>query len=177
MLGVATRFVRTTLFIFLSFASIAMAAPELFPFVFHETTGLTQHIVRNGQEVAIRFSARTDKTALATLNSLDWRIIYASANGKHIFLRGELSPEVKRTPKEPGLAAPEDYQEFTLLDWHITTPFPTYDWLDPKNPPSGTKTIMRSSLKKAGFDTLALDGMSVSYTRFEQPKPKASKPK
>ena len=158
-------------------ASVAMAEPGLFPFVFHETTGITQHIIRDGHEVAIRFSERTDKTALATLNSLDWRIIYASANGKHIFLRGELSPEVKRTPKGLGLATPEDYQEFTLLDWHITTPFPTYEWIDPKNPPGGTKTIMRSSLKQAGFDTLALDGASVSYTRFEQSKPKASKSK
>ena len=160
-------------------ASVAMAEPGLFPFVFHETTGITQHIVRDGHEVAIRFSERSDKTALATLDSLDWRIIYASADGKHIFLRGELSPKVKRDPKNPKLktAEPEDYQEFTLLDWHIRTPFPTYELIDSKNPLGGWKTIMRSSLKQAGFDKLALDGASVSYTRFEQSKRQASKPK
>ena len=153
-----------------------MAEPGRFPFVFHETTGLTQHIVRDGREVAIRFSERSDKTALATLNALDWRIIYASANGKHLFLRGELSPEVKRTPKALGVATPENYQEFTMLDWQITTPFPTYEWIDPKNPLQGWKTIMRASLKQAGFDTLTLDGRSVSYTRFEQSKPKPAQP-
>ena len=63
-----------------------------------------------------------------------------------------------------------------MFDWQITTPFPTYEWIDPKNPLQGWKTIMRSSLKEAGFDTLALDGRSVSYTRFEQSKPKPAQP-
>lgn len=149
-------------------ASVARADSNIFPYVFHESTGITEHIVKDDRQIAIHFSNRSDKVALAALQSLDWRVLYGSADGKHIFLRGELDSNVKRTQKAANQPDPQNYQEFTLLDWHIATPFPACKLVDAKDPLSGWRSVVHPSLKLAGFDTFSVDGTPVSYKRFEQ---------
>jgi len=91
--------------------------------VHKETTGITSYVIINGKPIPIQFRADSDPLALKALGALDRRIVLPNARGKKIFLVGKYFAEVKRTRNCPQCAAAEDYHEFKLLDWYITTPF------------------------------------------------------
>lgn len=156
--------------IFLFSAPCVHAEMETFSYVFHETTGITHHVIKDGREVPIRFSNDSNLSTLAALRSLDWRVLYACGNGKYIFLEGELSNEVKRAPSDPLKAPSQEYRVFKLLDWHIVTPFPTLELVNPKDPMGKIKVVQQSSLKKAGFDAFEMEGKKISFARFERRK-------
>lgn len=158
------------LLIFLVQVSSVHAETKTFSYIFHETTGIAHHVIKDGKEVPIQFSDDSSQTALAALKSLDWRVLYSCGNGKYIFLEGELSNELKRTQSGPLNATSQEYREFKLLDWHILTPFPTIELVDSKNPMGKTKVVQRASLKKAGFDAFEMEGKKISHALFERHK-------
>lgn len=92
-------------------------------FVHRETTGITSYVVVQGGERAIRFSADSDGGAVRSFRALTGRVMLPNADGRSIFLTGELSAETMRTPSCEGCPTPEEYREFRLQDWYIVTPF------------------------------------------------------
>jgi hypothetical protein len=98
---------------------------QTFAFSHHETTGITSFLRVKGKEKAILFGPRSNRLALDALDALKVDIFLPNTSewmdGENIYLRGYLDPVVKYTPSEPVFREP--YQEFTLVDWYIVTPF------------------------------------------------------
>jgi hypothetical protein len=91
-------------------------------FVHSETTGMTSFVVVNGKEWAIEFHRDSDPVAVKAFGALGGRVLLPNAYRKKIFLVGSLLPAVKVTRSCTGCAQPEEYREFKLVDWFITTP-------------------------------------------------------
>jgi hypothetical protein len=96
---------------------------ETYAFVHHETTGITSFIIVNRKEKPIQFHADSDPLAVKSLNALGWRIFLPNARGKKLFLTRQYFPSPKHTPSCPQCPKSEEYREFKLVDWYITTPF------------------------------------------------------
>jgi hypothetical protein len=92
-------------------------------FVHWETTGITSGIVMNRKKISIQFGADSDALALRALRALKWEVLAPNANGRSIILIGHLDCKPKFTPKCDQCATSEEYREFRLIDWYITTPF------------------------------------------------------
>jgi hypothetical protein len=97
-------------------------------FVHWETTGITSGIVMNRKKVRIQFAADSDALAVRALLALKWEVLAPNATGKSIILIGQLDCKPKFTPKCDQCAASEEYREFRLIDWYITTPFKVARW-------------------------------------------------
>jgi hypothetical protein len=96
---------------------------ERYGFAHHETTGITSAIIINGKEAPILFRSDSDPMALKALHALNWRVLLPNADGKNIFLIGQYFVEPKHTSKCEGCLQVEEYHEFKLVSWYITTPF------------------------------------------------------
>lgn len=145
------RYIVVFMCIFLSScASTKHSHIDTYGYITHATTGITRAILLNGTEIKIKFTADSVKVALNTLTSLDWPILYASGDGKHIFIQGHLSNKVKWTPDAPNMATSEPYQEFRIINWYIQTPFKRItfveEWL-----PESYKTELSYNLKPSDF--------------------------
>jgi len=92
-------------------------------FVHWETTGITSGIVMNRKKISIQFGADSDALALRALRALKWEVLAPNASGRSIFLIGHLDCKAKFTPTCDQCATSEEYREFRLIDWYITTPF------------------------------------------------------
>jgi hypothetical protein len=103
----------------------ARVEPEVaaYGFVHHETTGLTARVIINGQERPIQFRPDSEPVALAALRALKWQVLLPNANGQKLFLIGQYFAEPKRTPSCERCPEAEEYHEFKLVDWYLTTPF------------------------------------------------------
>ena len=99
--------------------------PEVatYGFVHHETTGITAYVIINGQERPIQFRSDSDPVALNALHALKWEVLLPNANGQKLFLIGQYFAEPKRTPSCERCPTAEEYHEFKLVDWYLTTPF------------------------------------------------------
>lgn len=106
-------------------ANIVQVKPkfETYGFVHRETTGITSYAVINGKHLPIQFRADSDPLAVKSLNALNWRILLPNTNGKRLFLIGQYFAEPKRTARCDACPAVEEYHEFRLVHWYITTPF------------------------------------------------------
>jgi hypothetical protein len=91
-------------------------------FVHSETTGITSFVIVNGKERAIEFHRDSDPVAVKAFRALSGRVLLPNAHRKKIFLVGSYLPAVKVTRSCAGCAQPEEYREFRLVDWFITTP-------------------------------------------------------
>ena len=92
-------------------------------FVHHETTGITSHVMINGQERPIQFRSDSDPVALNALRALKWEVFLPNANGQKLFLIGQYFAEPKRTPSCERCPTAQEYHEFKLVDWYLPTPF------------------------------------------------------
>lgn len=116
---------RHLLIVVLIFASVSCSCKSVEPpvweygYVFHESTGLTDHVRSNGKEIAIQFRRNSDQKALRSLRALRWQKLNANADGHHMVLVGQLYTNVQRTPGKPDMAASEPYQEFSLRRWQF----------------------------------------------------------
>lgn len=105
--------------------SNAQAAPEVatYGFVHHETTGINSYVILNGTEKPIQLRSDSDSMALNALKALKWQVFLPNANGQKLFLIGQYFAESKRTPDCERCPKSEEYHEFKLVDWYLTTPF------------------------------------------------------
>ena len=92
-------------------------------FVHWETTGITSGLVVNRKRIPIQFRADSDALTLRAFLALKWEVLAPNANGRSIILTGQLDREPKFTPKCDQCATSEEYREFRLISWYITTPF------------------------------------------------------
>lgn len=102
-----------------------MVAPEAatYGFVHHETTGITSYVMLNGKKSPIQFHSDSDTVALNAFRALKPNVLLPNANGEKLFLTGQYFPESKRTPDCKTCPKSEEYHEFKLVDWYLTTPF------------------------------------------------------
>lgn len=96
---------------------------KTYGFVHHETTGISSYVIINGKEIPIRFRADSDSLAVKSLKALNWRIFLPNSDGTKLFLIGQYFAQPKRTSSCEQCPEAEEYREFKLLDWYITTPF------------------------------------------------------
>ena len=83
-----------------------------------------------------------------------------------IIVTGQLDREPKFTPKCDQCAMSEEYREFRLIDWYITTPFKVARW--PENQlPLTVHISQRRDLLRTDFDEFdGKDAMDVK--RFQR---------
>jgi hypothetical protein len=89
----------------------------------YETTGLTERIRSGNRWVTIVYAPDSHQESLDSLNKLKASVFIPNSQNNNIRLYGFLHSEVKWTPSAPGRAQSEPYQEFTLLNWSMKTPF------------------------------------------------------
>ena len=65
----------------------------------------------------------SNHAALNDLDRLSSELYLSNANGKNIIIHGYLHSGVQWTPDRSDMATTEPYQEFTLTDWEMKTPF------------------------------------------------------
>jgi len=95
---------------------------KTYRFVHNETSGITSFVIVNGKEQAIEFHRDSDPVALKAFRALSARVLLPNAHRRKVFLVGSYLPAVKVTRSCTGCAAPEEYREFKLVNWFITTP-------------------------------------------------------
>lgn len=78
-----------------------------------ETTGVTEFIFINGKETAIEYRRDSVQAEVTSLNS------FLVKSNDRIVVVGELSPLHLMTTDGEGMAQPEPYQEFRLLQWRV----------------------------------------------------------
>lgn len=141
---------------------------ETFGYVFHETTGITRGIIKNGQEIKIKFSNDSDSVALRTLTSLKWFVLYPSGDGNHIFVEGHLDNKIQWTQNHPNMAKSKPFQEFKLNNWYIVTPFKRINFVEEWSPETFVK-VSSNSLEPSDFETEdAIDGIDLAQFRRNQ---------
>jgi hypothetical protein len=139
---------------------------RVYGFVHWETTGITDGIVVHRKKVPIQFRTDSDVLALRAFRALKWEVLAPNALGRSIFLIGQLYSERKFMPSCKGCATSEEYREFRLIDWYITTPFKVARW--PENQlPLTVKISQRKELQRSDFD--AFDGKdTIDVRRFQR---------
>lgn len=105
--------------------STAQVAPEAatYGFLHQETTGITSYVILNGKESPIQFRSDSDPVALNAFKALKWQVFLPNADGQKLFVVGQYFAETKRTPVCKSCPESEEYHEFKLVDWYLTTPF------------------------------------------------------
>jgi hypothetical protein len=101
---------------------------KTYGFVHWETTGITSGIVVNRKQIPIQFGVDSDALALRAFFALKWEVLAPNAAGRSIMVIGQLGTAPKFTPKCDHCAQSEQYREFRLIDWYITTPFKVAHW-------------------------------------------------
>ena len=140
-------------------------------YVHWETTGVTDGIVVHRKKIPIQFRADCDALALRAFRALKWEVLATNSRGRNIFLVGQLYPERKFTPRCEACASSEEYQEFRLIDWYITTPFKVARW--PENQlPIAAQMNIRKELQPSDFDEF--DGKDTMDVRRFQRKVKTT---
>lgn len=134
--------------------SYSNAQPLEYGYIFHETTGITYHILKDGKEIKIQFSSDSNQRALKLLTSLKWNVLYPNSKGDKIFLKGVLRKEINKTPHGPDRAQSEDFQYFKLISWYIKTPFMETKVKDEGMLPQEFIFIKRANLKKTDFENM-----------------------
>jgi hypothetical protein len=76
---------------------------QTYGYVFHEATGITNHVVQNGKEIPVKFSSKSNSQNLAALKSLNWNILYPNSGGNKIYVVGILGQREKVTPSGHNL--------------------------------------------------------------------------
>lgn len=106
-------------------------------YVFHETTGQNQYIIKDGHQYPIHFDNTSDQIALKSLNALKPGILIQNNDGKRIFLSGEYN---------------DQSQSFRLSHWYIKTPFEEMVTEDKMRLPHTVHKVTRESLDRKDFD-------------------------
>jgi len=136
-------------------------------YVFHESTGITDHIVQNGKEIPVIFSFKSNSQNLAALKSLKWNILYPNSGGNKIYVVGVLGNQEKLTPFKSNLIIPEKYRDFTLEDWYITVPFIEIRVQDELILPHKFKNVTRFKLNSNDF--FDFEGKEkIDFTKFQK---------
>lgn len=120
---------------------------KTYGFVHWGTTGITSGILVNRKKIPIRFA---DALALRAFLALKWQVIAPNANGRSIIVIGQLGRAPKFTPKCDQCAQTEEYREFRLIDWYITTPFKVAHWREDRLP-FRVHTSQQRALRRTDF--------------------------
>jgi hypothetical protein len=158
-----------SLILFINFLfSVSAANAQLleYGYVFHETTGITSHILKDGKEIPIQFSSDSNQEQLKMLDSLKWNILYPNSSGDKIFLIGELTKDTKNTPEKANMPSSQTYQNFKLIGWYIKIPFMEMVIKDINDLPHEFRYIKRNLLKKSDFSNL--DNIELILTEFQK---------
>jgi hypothetical protein len=140
---------------------------QTYGYVFHETTGITNHIDQNGKEIPVKFSSKSNLQNLAALRSLKWNILYPNSGGNKIYVVGVLGRREKMTFSGPNLSTPEKYMDFTLSDWYITVPFIEIRLQDESNIPHQMENVTRYNLN--AYDFSDFEGKEkIDLTKFQK---------
>jgi hypothetical protein len=107
---------------YLLFLSTHFTAAETnhteYGYIFHESSGQNEFLIRENDTIPIRFSPSSEKLALNSLQRLKWNVLYLNGSGEEIKLLGK----VDKKKQKDG----ETYFEFILEHWYILTPFYKY---------------------------------------------------
>jgi len=140
---------------------------QTYRYVFHETTGIINHIVQNGKEIPVKFSSNSNLQNLAALKSLKWNILYPNSGANKIYVVGVLGHREKETPFGPNLSIPEKYRDFTLADWYITVPFIEIRVQDELILPHKFENVTRFKLNYNDF--IDFEGKEkIDFTKFQK---------
>ena len=123
---------------------------KTYGFVHWGTTGITSGILVNRKKIPIRFAADSDALALRAFLALKWQVIAPNAYGRSIIVIGQLGRAPKFTPKCDQCAQTEEYREFRLIDWYITTPFKLAHWREDRLP-FRVHTSQQRALRRTDF--------------------------
>lgn len=143
---------------------------ETFGYVFHETTRITQGILKDGQEIKIKFSMDSDSVALRTLTSLNWFVLYPNDDGNHLFVEGHMDNKIQWTKNHPNMAKSESFQEFELNNWYIVTPFKRINFVEEWSPETFL-IVLSNSLEPGDFMTAeVIEGIDpAQFQRKQRP--------
>ena len=120
-------------------------------YVFHESTGENQYLLREGRRVAIKhFADTSDQKALKSLQALKWNILYLNAGGDRIFVIGEYD---------------DQSQSFQLKHWYIKVPFQKLVIEDETHVPHKTHTVTAQSLERTDFE--GSNGFDPNHQAFD----------
>jgi hypothetical protein len=140
---------------------------QTYGYVFHESTGITNHIGQNGKEIPVKFSSKSNSQNIAALKSLKWNILYPNSGGNKIYVIGVLGHREKMTPSGPNLSNPEKYRDFALADWYITVPFIEIRLQNESIVPHQAENVTRYILNT--YDFSDFDGKEkIDLTKFQK---------
>lgn len=92
-------------------------------FLHRETTGITSFVIVGDKDIPIQFRSDSNPAALDSLYDLRPEVFLPNANGIQLEVTGILHSTKLYTPRGENLPQSEVYQEFTLQNWYILTPF------------------------------------------------------
>jgi len=105
-------------------------------YIFHETTGHTEYLLINSNEVPIKFDSKSNKIALNSLYSLNPSILYPNSDGTKIFVIGHFL---------------QGNKIFMLEHWYIKAPFKEYIVVDETELPHKIEIFERHELSISDF--------------------------
>jgi hypothetical protein len=106
-------------------------------YVFTESTGQTEYILVDSQELPIIFNDRSNKMALQSLRALKPSVLYGNCDGKNMFVVGEYDV---------------NSHSFLLDHWYINVPFVEYLPDDKTYLPGPVHKVSRPSLERSDFE-------------------------
>jgi hypothetical protein len=106
-------------------------------YVFTESTGQTEYILVDSQELPIFFNDRSNKMAVQSLRALKPSVLYGNCDGKNMFVVGEYDSAS---------------HSFSLDHWYLKVPFVEFAVEDETQVPHKVNKVNRTSLERSDFE-------------------------
>jgi len=106
-------------------------------YVFTESTGQTEYVLVDSQELPIIFNDRSNKMALQSLRALKASVVYGNSGGENMFVVGEYDVTS---------------HSFLLDHWYIKVPFVESVPEDETYIPGPVRKVSRPSLERTDFE-------------------------